>query len=365
VTVTRQGFEPTRIALVIGQLTVGGAEHQMRELLRGLDRDRFTPFVYCLADATGGESGREVESAPLRVIGATGWTRARRLAAALRADAVRLVHSWLFIANTYAGAARCLGLRVPLITSARNCKSQGWGHHLGNAVAFRSSARIIVNSRQVRDYIVRHYAAPRAAIDVVYNGVDTERFHPLDRRDGKAPTVVTAGRLVSQKNPLLFVEAAARIHATLPEVRFVMLGDGPLRPAVTAHIERLGMSGVVELAGERHDVENVFGRADLFWLTSSWEGLPNVVLEAMACGLPVVATDVGGTSELFDHGQQGFLARPGQIDDFVTYGTTLLQDTQARVRMGEAARRRACEFSLRRMVDATQTTYEMALRGTP
>lgn len=361
---TRQGRGPTRVAQVIGQLTVGGAEHQLRELLRGLDRNRFDPFVYCLADATAGvDSKTEFESAPLRIIGSHGWKRARALAAALQADAVDLVHSWLFIANTYAWAARRQGVRTPLITAARNCKSQGWGHHAANVMAFRSSARIIVNSRQVRDYIVRRYAAPRRAIDVVYNGVDTDRFHPLDRHDVAAPTVVTAGRLVGQKNPLLFVEAAARIHAILPEARFVVLGDGPLRPAVEAVIERLGMKGSIELAGERHDVERVFAQADLFWLTSSWEGLPNVVLEAMACGLPVIATDVGGTSELFEPGREGFLARPGKIDDFIEYGTMLLNDSRKRFEMGEAARRRACEFSLARMVNATQAAYDLALRG--
>jgi len=338
--VTRQGREPTRVALVIGQLTVGGAEHQLRELLRGLDRHRFTPFVYCLANAGGAESGTEVESAPLRTIGAKGWTRARRLADAMRADAVQLVHSWLYIANTYAWAARRQGLRVPLVTSARNCKSQGWVHHAANLVAFRSSARIIVNSRQVGDYIVQRYAAPRQAIEVVYNGVDTKRFHPLDRNHGDALTVVTAGRLVAQKNPTLFVEAAARIAAAFPGIRFVMLGDGPLRPAVEAQIERLGMKGTIELAGERHDVEKGFAQADLFWLTSSWEGLPNVVLEAMACGLPVIATNVGGTSELLEHGHEGFLARPEQIEDFVTYGLMLLRDSQKRLEMGEAARGR-------------------------
>lgn len=356
--------EPLRLALIIGQLTVGGAEHQMRELLRGIDRDRFTPFVYCLAASGAGQSTTQIESVPLRIIGSSGWMRARRLADALRADAVQLVHSWLFIANTYAWAARWGGPRAPLVTAARNCKSQGWSHHLANVLAFRSSARIIVNSRQVEDYIVQRYAAPRKSIDVVYNGVDTQRFRPRDRSKQGAPTVVTAGRLVTQKNPTLFVEAAARIHADLPEVRFVMLGDGPLRPMVEGHIERLGMSGVIELAGERHDVEKVLAQADLFWLTSSWEGLPNVVLEAMACGLPVIATDVGGTSELFEHGREGFIARPNESEDFVTHGLMLLRDAQARAKMGEAARRRACEFSLAKMIDTTQTVYDAAVRGT-
>jgi glycosyltransferase involved in cell wall biosynthesis len=296
-------------------------------------------------------------------VGEGGLSRARRLAALLGEDRVDLVHAWLFIANTYAWMARCLGARAPLVTSVRNCKSQGWAHHAANVAALRSSARIVVNSGEVREYIVRRYRARPGRVDVVYNAVDTERFRPPPSRPAGAPRVVGVGRLVAQKNPELFVEAAARVHAELPEVRFSFIGDGPLRGAVAERARGLGLGDAFELPGERHDVERILAEAHSLWLTSSWEGLPNVVMEAMACGLPVVASDVGGTRELFASGVEGFLVRAREADDFATYGLRLLRDRALTERIGIAARRRALQFSRRRMVGATESVYRAALDG--
>jgi glycosyltransferase involved in cell wall biosynthesis len=351
-----------RLALVIGQLTTGGAELQLCELVARLDRSRFDPVVYTLAGGAANLLPRlEGLGVPVRVVGSIGFPRARRLAAELVRERVDLVHSWLFIANTYAWLA-CWGMRLPLVTSARNCKSQGWGHHLANVAAFRSSARIIANSEEVREYIVARYAAPRRRVNVVYNGIDTERFRPAPR-SGKETRIATVGRLVNQKNPLLFVEAAARVCAAIPETRFVVVGDGPLRASAERHAQRLCLEGKIEFLGERADVGRVLGECDVFWLTSSWEGLPNVLLEAMACGLPVIATDVGGTRELFRSGQEGFLVPPRSVDDFVHYGIALARDVSLRTEMGRRARARAEQFSLRRMVAETEAVYEKALEG--
>jgi len=353
-----------RIALVIGQLSIGGAEGQLCSLVERLDRTRFEPIVYSLVDSVGGvRPVLEATNATLRIVGGQGLSRARALAASLRRDRVSLVHSWLFIANTYAWAARMMGVRVPLVTSARNCKSQGKVHHLANMAAFRSSSRIIVNSERVREYVVKRYGAPRPRLTVVHNGVDMQRFRPAQSDDDTGLTVMTAGRFVAQKNPWLFLEAAKQVHQELPEVRFVMLGDGPLRPAVTERARALGMGESFEFPGERRDIESWLGRASVFWLTSAWEGLPNVVLEAMACGVPVVATDVGGTRELFRSGVEGFLARVGEPEDFARYSKELLQDANLRLRIGEAARARAEGFSLERMVSDIEGVYSSVMEG--
>lgn len=351
-----------RVGMVIGQLTIGGAEGQLLELVRGLDRQRFEPVVYSLSDQPGGMQPR-FEAAGVRVdrIGSIGPTRARRLAAACRRDHIDIVHSWLFIANSYAWAARCLGIRTPLVTSARNCKSQGIGHHLLNVAAFHGSSHIVVNSQEVRDYIVNSYRAPVRRVDVIYNGVDTTRFSGVQTPRAAGPIVVAAGRLVAQKNFTLLVDAAARLHADLPAARFRIAGGGPQRDALHGQIRAARLEDAVELLGERTDLDAVFREADVFWLTSSWEGLPNVVIEALASGLPVVATDVGGTRELFVSGREGFLVRPGSVDDFVYYGGALLRDAELRRRMSAAARARAQQFSLRRMVAGMQDVYDAAL----
>jgi glycosyltransferase involved in cell wall biosynthesis len=349
---------PSRIALVIGQFSIGGAERQLSELVARIDRERFEPIVYGLAEGTEGfRSAVEETGVPVRIIGRRGIPRARRLADALRRDGVDLVHSWLFIANSYAWMTRFLGVTAPLVTSARNCKSQGKLHHVLNAAAFRRSARIVVNSVRVGEYVVQHYVAPRRRLSVVYNGVDTQRFCPAATREERPLTVMTAGRFVPQKNPLLFLEAAIRLSRELPDTRFVMLGDGPQRSLVAELAAAAGLAARLELPGERADAEVWFQRADVFWLTSAWEGLPNVVLEAMACGLPVVATDVGGTRELFSSGVEGFLVRPGEAEDFVCHSQTLLRDDELRARMGRAARERAGQFSIPRMVHAMEAVY--------
>lgn len=361
----RDGNETKRIGLVIGQLTVGGAEGQLYELLRGMDRGRFEPTVYSLAGGGAALAERLASSGTrVRLIGASGLERARRLARALREDGIHLVHSWLFIANSYSGAARLAGARAPLVTSARNCKSQGVAHHALNVAAFRLSRRIIANSMQVRDYIVRAYGAPAERIEVVYNGVDTERYAPANDARSPFPVVLAAGRLVAQKNFGLLLEAAARIRRELPAVRFLIAGEGPQRGFLAERIRALRLDGAVELLGERTDMEELLRQADVFWLPSSWEGLPNVVIEAMASGLPVVATDVGGTRELFTSGREGFLVRPDSVDDFVYFGGALLRDETLRRSMGAAARRRARQFSLERMVRATEQVYGAVLGET-
>jgi glycosyltransferase involved in cell wall biosynthesis len=353
---------PLRIAEVIGQLTIGGAELQLAELAHRLDRTRFEPVVYCLAGSGGPAVERlAADGVVVRLVGAKGPARARRLRERLQADGIALVHSWLFLANSYAWAARLLGTRAPLVTSARNCKSQGWAHHLANMAAFRASAGIVVNSEQVRAYVVRRYRADPRRITVIRNGVDTARFRPADRVATEPPTILTAGRLVAQKNPLLFVAAATALRRRVPEARFRMIGDGPLRPVVLEAVRAAGLEGAFDLPGERSDLEDCYRRAAVFWLTSDWEGLPNVVLEALASGLPVVATDVGGVRELVTSGREGFVVAPGDANAFVEASVRLLEDGEMRATLSSTARRRALEFSFEEMVRGTESVYDAVL----
>ncbi|HYD50357.1 MAG TPA: glycosyltransferase, partial [Terriglobales bacterium] len=220
--------EPVRLGLVIGQLTLGGAEGQLAELVRGLGAT-FAPTVYSLGSADPTLIARMTASAArVRQIAGSGPLRALRLASAMRADRVQLIHSWLFIANAYAAAARRLGVRAPLITSARNCKVQNRANQIANTIAFRMSAAIVVNSADVEAFIVRHYRAPAGRICIVHNGVDAVRFQPAAKLDG-APTIITIGRMVRQKNHELFLRAAAELVRSHPQCRFVIGGDGPLR----------------------------------------------------------------------------------------------------------------------------------------
>lgn len=350
---------PVRVGLVIGQLTTGGAEGQLCLLSRELDRTRFTPTVYCLSDHTA-PYGEQIAASgvPVRIVNGGRLARIRMLRHWLGADRIDVVHAWLFVANAFAWAAN-RGAPRPLVTSARNCKRQGRLLDLVNRRAFQASAAIVVNSEDVGTYIAEHYAAPRERMRVIYNGIDTQRFHPAaDESAIDMPAaVVSVGRLVEQKNHELFLRAARRLLHELPDVRFVIVGDGPLRATLVARASELGIAHRVTFAGERNDVDQVLRGAALFWLTSRWEGLPNVVLESLASGVPVVATDVGGARELIRSGVDGFVVGGDDEDGFVRHSRHLLRQATLRRRFAVAARARAEEFSTKQMVDKFARLY--------
>lgn len=346
-----------RVGLVIGQLTAGGAEGQLAALCRGLRGTSVVPIVYCLSDRTDPYRNRiEADGIAVRIITGNRVARARALRRALIDDHIDVVHAWLYIANAYAWLANRASERA-LITSARNCKRQGRVLDWLNRRALTASRAIVANSQEVAHYITREYGAPAERISVIYNGVDTERFRPASRPHNSDLSVAMIGRLVPQKNPSLFVTAAAALRRQISNVRFILIGDGPMRPALVAEIAAAGMSDHCVVTGGRGDVPELLRAADLFWLTSDWEGLPNVVLEAMASGVPVVATDVGGTRELVQDGETGFLVPAGAQDLLVQRSLELLRDTERRQRMAAAARVRAGEFSVARMVAAMQQLY--------
>jgi glycosyltransferase involved in cell wall biosynthesis len=352
--VDNAGEKPLRVGLVIGQLSAGGAENQLRLLCTAPAKREFIPLVYCLSTQLEphGEALRAA-GIPLRVIDGSRLQRLRALRAALAADRIDVVHAWLFIANAFSWLAAA---GRPLVTSARNCKRQGTLLDALNRHAFRASSAIVVNSTRVGEYIERVYGAPAKHLRVVYNGLDLERFRPrTEAGPGNAPVVVGIGRLVAQKNPALFVSAARALRERIPAVRFRWIGDGPLRASVAAQIEAAGLAGECTLEGERDDVDEVLRGADLLWLTSDWEGLPNVVMEAM--------TDVGGTSELFDSGDEGALISAGDQERLVEHSVALLSDVTEYRRASMAARRRAEAFAAPVMIEAMNAVYRGAYEG--
>jgi L-malate glycosyltransferase len=351
-----------RVGHVIGQLTAGGAEGQLRLLTCSSER-RATPFVYCLSDRLE-PYGRILDRAgvPVRRVGGGRMSRIFRLRDLMAEDRVNIVHSWLFIGNAYAWVAN--GGRRPLVTSARNCKRQGMGLDLLNRRAFASSDAIVANSRLVDEYIRRVYGAPAERVRVVHNGIDLARFEArLRERPSTPPTIVGIGRVVRQKNPDLFVAAARLLLREVPSARFRWIGDGPMRARISEELARDGLRDRVVFEGERGDVERVLAAADLLWLTSDWEGLPNVVLEAMASGLPVVATDVGGTSELFRSGMEGRLVEAGDAAAIAARSLSLLDSSELYAASSRAALASAGEFSVAAMVTKMEAVYEEVREG--
>ncbi|HWQ13749.1 MAG TPA: glycosyltransferase [Roseiflexaceae bacterium] len=221
----------------------------------------------------------------------------------------------------------------------------------------------------------------RARVQLIHHGVNLEGFRPADRPapsdsgaagagmalrasgeapspagEDAAPLILSVGRLVEKKGFPDLLEACALLMARGRRFRCAIFGDGPLRTALAAQVERLGLAGVVELAGERpqRDLVPVFQRADIFALASfvtedgDRDGVPNVLAEAMACGLPVVSTAVAGIPELVRHGANGLLCPARDVEALAAALARLLDDEGERRAMGAQARRTVVEsFDMR------------------
>jgi glycosyltransferase involved in cell wall biosynthesis len=213
---------------------------------------------------------------------------------------------------------------------------------------------------------------PVERIRTIRNGVDLSRFAQRDRRGARellqlppdALVIGTVGRLVPVKNQALLLDAIARLHAEGIHVVGLLAGDGPLRQELTARADALGIAAFVRFLGERQDVERVFAAMDIFVLPSVSEGMSNTIQEAMASGLPVIATRVGGAGELVADGKTGILVPSRDVEALSGAMARLASDAHLRQVLGEAGRHRARhEFGLARMVrDYEDLYYELAER---
>ncbi len=183
-----------------------------------------------------------------------------------------------------------------------------------------------------------------------------------------APMVGMIACLKPQKAPLEFVEIAARVAAQVPEAHFVLAGDGELRPAVEGRVRALGLEGRLHLLGWRRDIPRVLASLDVMVLTSLWEGLPRVVPEAIAAGVPVVATGVDGTTDILRDGDTGVVRPPHDIEGMARGIVATLNAPDAGRAMTRRARARLDEFDIDAMVRAQERLYlELLARepGTP
>jgi glycosyltransferase involved in cell wall biosynthesis len=365
-----------RVAHVIWSLGLGGAEQVVIRLAAGLDRRRFEPLICCLDEP--GPFAPRAEAAGVEVValdkrGPLDARAAWRLARLLRSRRVDVVHTHLWGASFW-GRLAAIGARVPaIVTTEHNVDSWKRAHHfaLDRALA-PATTRLVAVSQQVREFYEAH-GVGLGRWQVVYNGVDTASAP--QRRRGPAflelglgrdePVVGLVGRLVPAKAPDVFLGTLALAAARVPGLRGLVVGDGPLRSGLEAEARRLGLEARVVFAGVRQDVPELLPGLDALVFSSLREGLSMAMLEAMAAGVPVVATEVGGTPELIAHGVTGLLVPPGRPDLLADAVVGLLGDAAAGDAIRQAARRCVEErFSLARMTAAHEALYgEVLDRG--
>jgi len=347
---------------------VGGGELSLLDLLRGLDRDRWAPVLVVPDEGEVAARGRELELpvhviplSPLRRPRLAGASSVRALTRLARATDAMLIHANGTRAMAYAGVAGRLVSR-PTLWHVRVADRDGLVDRALHALATVVIAPSRAVARRFRD---------AAKVRVIPNGIDLKRFAPrapsglLRAALGVPPSVpiaVSVGRHVPEKGYRHLLGAAAMIERTRPGVHWILVGDGGLRAELEGEAGRLGLASRVHFTGSRGDVDDVVALADVFVLPSESEGFGRVLVEAMAMGRPVVATDVGGIPEIVLDGETGLLvtpADPGALADAVR---ALLDDPARAARLGAAGRTRAeSTFNLGAHVDAVERLYDAVL----
>jgi sugar transferase (PEP-CTERM/EpsH1 system associated) len=375
------GGEPPLIAHVLYHLIMGGLENGLVNLVNRIPYDRYRHAIVCMAyysDFRLRIRRPDVEVHALGVHERGVHKASPDLLRLFRRLRPAIVHS-----RNLAGLD---GLLPAVLAGVpyRIHGEHGWElsdlagenrkHRWNRRLHAPLVSRYIALSRHQESYLIDSVGIAPRRIEQIYNGVDVERFRP--RRDsdpapspfppdGDTRVIGTVGRMQGVKDPMNLVEAFLYLRTTRPDLapraRLVMIGDGPLRETALARLEAGGASDAAWLPGAREDVAEQLRGFDVFALPSKAEGISNTILEAMATGLPMAVTRVGGNSELVLENATGFLVPPDDPQALAAALARYLEDPRLAQIHGANGRARAeAEFSLDRMVDRYLSVYDRA-----
>lgn len=379
------------VVLVIDDLEYGGAQRQVIELANNMDQDRFDVHVCTLSDYV--PLGKQLRNSKDRLhtvvkknkVDFTVVPRLARLLKSLNAD---IVHSFLFSADIASRlAGRLAGTKV-VIASERSANYVAKKRRM---LAYRLTRAcvdlIIANSKTGAEFNGRTFGHPSSDYRVVYNGVNTERFKPRDKVSvRKELGIPTEGRIIgiiaalkAEKNHSMIFHAFKIVLDSFPDSQLLIVGDqlygnvnlrGKLSHTDDYHarmntlISELGIHQQCTFLGNRKDVERIYPACDVTVLTSLHEGMPNVLLESMACGIPVVATNVCDNSYIVKKGKTGFLVEVDDVEGMAGHIQTLLENETLQQKMGQKARDWVVdEFSLSQLARKTENVYLETLNG--
>jgi len=346
-----------KVLFCIWALEAGGAERFLVELVRRAPRERLDVKVVCLS-RKGAWAG-EVESAGVEVIcldKKTGLdlTIVRRLRALFRSERPDLVNTHLWTADLWARLGAVLSGVPHIVVTEQNVDVwKTWYHRLIDRLLFRRTDKVICVSDQVLDFYRDVLRVPAAKLEVIPNAIDVEGpppppgARPLREEIGAGAgdfVFLCAARLHPQKAHAVLLDAARSV-ADRGGRRFkiALAGEGSLRAELEARVRVLGLEQVVHFLGFRNDVRALLPQADAFVLPSHYEGLPLAVLEAMAAGVPVVVTRVGGNPGIVEDGRNGLMVPAGDVPALADAMARVAGDARLARALGEEARRRVAE----------------------
>jgi L-malate glycosyltransferase len=368
--------ERRRVFFLVDSLEIGGTETQAVELALRLDPADYAVTLGCLR--MRGPLLAKLERTNVSVMewqvrggvnSPNGMYQILRLARFLRHNRFDVAHMHDLWSNLLGIPAARLA-RVPVvISSRRDLAHLAWYtprrrkilRHLQSL-----SSAVLVNSGQVREQLVREDGFQPESIRIIHNGIDLDRFKSIrsDRnrlfpglQDCKL--VVNVANMHSDiKGQPLLIHAAREVCANFPQARFVLIGDGTCRTAFESMAAELGLKQNFLFLGQRHDVADLLACCDIAVLASQAEGFPNALLEYMAAGLPAIATDVGGSREVVEHGVSGLLTAPDDPSALAKSILSLLQNPAAALELARAGRERVRrDFSFDRLISDVDAMY--------
>jgi len=378
--------EEVRVCHVITRLDLGGAQENTLHTVRTL-REPFRASLVCGPGGLLDDEARRLAAVPVtfvpRLVRPIRPVRdaaaVLRIAAIFRRDRPDIVHTHSSKAGVLGRlAARLAG--VPVVVHSIH----GFGFHDGQPAPLRAAlvavercmagltTHFIAVSRATLETGVALGIVPRRRASLIRSGVRIAAFEAAGRDRGRreggglrgeigleadAPLVGMVACLKPQKSPLDFVEVAARVAARVPAARFVIAGDGELREAVERRAAALGLAGRLRLLGWRRDMPRVMAALDVLVLTSLWEGLPRVLPEAIAAGVPIVATRVDGSADILVDGVTGLTCAPRDVEGLARRVLELLADPRLARSLAARARGVLGEFDIDAMVRAQERLY--------
>jgi glycosyltransferase involved in cell wall biosynthesis len=377
---------PIPVLHPITRLIVGGAQENTMYTAARLDKTRFAAIIVS-GPQTGSEGslietvrelGVSLEILPELVREINPWKEISALW-----KLYRLIKTGNFIiVHTHSSKAGILGRIAAKLAGAPIIVHtvHGWSFHdrmnpilrqiyirLEKFCVAFTDAMIVVADQDIKKGLqagigpAGQYHLIRSAIPLDQFSIDNVDKDQVRRELGLplyVPVLGNVGRFSPQKNPLDWLRVAKLIAERVPNCFFLMVGDGPLRSEVEALIADFGLSDRFVLTGLRRDVPQLMAAMDVFLLTSLWEGLPRVIPQAMAMGLPVIANRADGTIEAIDHGRTGFLCDPGSLTEMANYCIKLLTDLEQSQKMGLRGQAFAHqEFDLDNMISQIERLY--------
>jgi len=374
-----------RILYVIDGIEFGGGERVFAQLLNGLPEDRFEPY---LASAPNDAFLKNIKSKNLVFYPVDFSNRFNplplmRLYRIVKSQRIDIVHSQGARADFFARIAAKLA-KVPIIISTVQMLVEGY--NVGYLKRFlyqtfdRFSERFVdyflVVSSVLKENMIEVHGIPPDKIIKIYNGIETDYYKPVGNEEMRYKIrrefavndsdilIASLGRLVWQKGFEYFLHAIPEILREIPDARFILVGDGPLRPELERLAVELGEGDKIIFAGYRSDVRDVLAALDIVVIPSVLEGFPMITLEAMAMAKPIVAAKIDGITEQITDGINGILIPPKDSSAIAQAIIRLINDRESGKKLGLAARKKVeQEFSVEKMVSETEKVYSSLPRA--